>query len=232
MKAFQKIRLSQTNCYLLKANMGCLLIDCGSVGDERELLSELGRMGLSLSSIRYLLLTHHHSDHCGLLHFLLSANPGMNVIMSERCAGYLETGRHFSPPSERYADKAVGFAMGLLRLTGGLPADTFPPYVRRTGDIVLKQEEMLPDFVGIRGKLLYTPGHTEDSISLVVGEDAFVGDAARNILNIPGSAYEPILYCDRVACFDSWEKLITVGTKTIHPSHGRSFSAARLKRNI
>ncbi len=231
MEAFHKIVFLQTNCFLLKAADGLLLIDCGSAGGERYLLAKLGRMGLTPRSIRYLLLTHHHSDHCGLLPFLLRTNPGLRIIMSESCAAYLESGCHFKPEGERYAAKALGLAMGMYGLVCGKMADTFPPYYRRAEDMIWpKNDGYLPDFIGIHGRLLHTPGHTGDSLSLVVGEDAFVGDAARNMLNLCGAPYEPILHYDRKLCLESWTKILSAGVKVIHPGHGPSFSAMRLRR--
>lgn len=233
MEAYQKITLSQTNCFLVKAARGYLLADCGGAGDERRFLSALGRMGLTPLSVRWLLLTHHHSDHCGLLPFLLRANPRLNVIMSEKCAAYLETGRHFHPDGEQYAGKALGLAMRMYGLAGGKLTDTFPPYARRAGDVVWPERDgILPEPVGIPGSLLHTPGHTGDSLSLIVGEDAFVGDAARNMLHFCGAPYEPLLYSDRKLCFESWAKLLSAGVKTVHPAHGPGFPAARLKRRL
>lgn len=230
MQPLQKITLSRTNCFLLKAADGYLLVDCGCAGDEQSLLVQLGRLGLSPLSIRSLLLTHHHSDHSGLLPFLLSANPRLNIVMSGKCAAYLERGRHCHPAEERYASKALGLVMGLYRLTGGKLTQALTPYVRRDGDVIAERDEDLPDFLGIPGRLLHTPGHTEDSLSLIVGKDAFVGDAARNLLNFLGSPYEPILYSDRSACRDSWAKLLARGITTIHPAHGPSFSAECLRK--
>lgn len=224
MYTFQQICLSQTRCYLLKANDGYLLIDCGSAGDARTLLAKLAGKGLSLLSIRYLLLTHHHSDHCGLLPFLLSENPGICVIMSEKCAAYLEAGCHFHPAGERYAVKALGRLMWLYGQLDGKLASEFRPYLKRTCDVIWPgQDGDLPEAAVIGGKLINTPGHTEDSVSLVIGEHAFVGDAARNMLNFLGAPYEPVLYNNRRACYESWAKLISMGVKYIHPAHGRSF---------
>lgn len=151
--------------------------------------------------------------------------------MSEKCAGYLETGHNFHPDSERYASKALGSMMRLYSLVDGKLENSSPPFFRRSGDVILpKQECMLTDFMGLRGNIQHTPGHTVDSISLIVGEDAFVGDSVRNMLQLLGAPYEPILYYDRKACHDSWRKLLASGVKRIHPGHGNSFPAGRLER--
>ncbi|MEA4813545.1 MAG: MBL fold metallo-hydrolase [Oscillospiraceae bacterium] len=233
MDNFQKIELSRTNCFLLRAADGYLLIDCGYAGNEQRFLLKLKRLGLEPSSVRYLLLTHHHSDHCGLLPYLLSLNPQIRIIMNEKCAAYLEAGRNVHPAAERYASGTLSAAMQLYGLAGGKAADTFSPYFRRAGDIILsEQHDVLPDFIGIPGRFLHTPGHTKGSISLIVGEDAFVGDAARNILKLAGAPYEPILYYDKEACHDSWRRILSTGAKRIHPAHGKSFPAVYLERYV
>lgn len=232
METFWKIALAQTNCYLLSTAAGYLLIDCGSGGDEQAFLSKIGRMGLSPRSINCLLLTHHHGDHCGLLPFLLSANPKIKVIMSEKCAAYLEAGHSFHPDTERCAAPALVFAMRLYALAGGKLKDTFRPYSRRAGDVILPDRDgMLSDFIDMPGSFMHTPGHTADSVSLIVGKNAFVGDAARNLLMF-AAPYEPILHYDRETCRDSWRKLLAAGVKTVHPAHGKSFPAGHLERYV
>ncbi|MEN6313863.1 MAG: MBL fold metallo-hydrolase [Clostridiaceae bacterium] len=233
MQPFIQITLSQTNCYLLKARQGYLMVDCGREGDKRRLLRKLRLLEIPVTSIRWLLLTHHHSDHCGLLHYLISVNPDIRVIMSRTCADYLETGSHFHPATEMYANTALQKAFSLFDLMGGYLSDTFIPYLRREGDFILYDENAaLPDPVGISGSLLHTPGHTEDSISLITDGDAFVGDAARNMLNFLGSPYEPILMYNRTFCIKSWSKLLSIGVERIHPAHGQCFEIKHLQNKL
>lgn len=230
---FIKIKLSQTNCYLLKAPQGYLLVDCGCMGDEKRFVRKLRLLGIPLSSIRWLLLTHHHSDHCGLLHFLLSINPDIEIIMSKTCADYLERGSHFHPATETYASRALHRFFSLNGLMRGKLTDTFNAYYKREEDFILVNESIaLPDLIGISGKILHTPGHTEDSISLITDGDAYVGDAARNLLNFLGASYEPILLYNRTFCMESWRKLLSAGVKHIHPAHGKSFDIKHLQKRL
>jgi len=231
MMDFQKITLSQTNCFLLLTANGCLLVDCGNACDEHALTLKLKKLGLSPSSIQYLLLTHHHSDHCGLLSFLVSANPNIKIIMSQKCARYLELGFNHVQPEEKYASTPLQYAITLFQKLSGKLSNTFLPYYARSGDILLGEEfaDLLP-IAGIDGIILPTPGHTEDSISLVVGENAFVGDAARTLLNFLGAAYEPILIYNRNVCLKSWERIIDTRARLVHPSHGESFDIKHIHR--
>lgn len=95
-----------------------------------------------------------------------------------------------------------------------------------TGD-----EPELLNSIGIDGKILYTPGHTRDSISVILSDGrAFVGDAAMNFLRLTGVGRHPIYVEDINMVYASWKRLIEQGAKVIYPAHGRPFSARELAR--
>lgn len=226
---FKTITLSQTNCYLLKAKDGYLLIDCGNAYDTKVFLSSISKLGIAPTDIHYLFLTHHHSDHCGLLNFLMSANPKIRVIMSKKCAEYLKTGTHYKHNNERYSNSALRLIIGTYSRLNKKWSESFEPFFIRTEDMIVEYDnDTLLSLLGIKGMILITPGHTEDSISIVTGKAAFVGDAARNMLNITGTPYQPLLLYDLEACYRSWDKLIKVGAKKIYPAHGKPFDIQRL----
>jgi len=223
------IILSGSGCYLLKGRNGFILIDCGSRNDMDRLMKKLKQNGIKPEDIHYLFLTHHHSDHCGLLNLLTVINPRIKIIMSGKCSEYLQSGKHFSHMDERYASQALRIIAGTYLKLAKNNSTGFTPYIPQEADIIINEdsESILPK-LGIQGSILMTPGHTEDSISLVTGGSAFVGDAARNLLNFTGAPYEPILLYDREACRKSWRKLLSTGAETIYPGHGRPFEAKRL----
>ena len=65
--------------------------------------------------------------------------------------------------------------------------------------------------------VLYTPGHTDDSISLSIGESVFTGDA----LLIGGTGRTDFQNGSSAALYKSiWEKLMTLGDSTkVYPAH-------------
>ena len=78
--------------------------------------------------------------------------------------------------------------------------------------------------IGIEGQILHTPGHTDDSMTLLMDDGtAFVGDLAMDILSICGCNYRPIAAKDMNTVMASWEKLINKGAKVICPAHGDPF---------
>lgn len=228
MNAYYRIVLGSTSCYLLPLSEGYLMVDCGSEDNAKQLLLQLRKHRIPISSIRYLFLTHHHGDHSGLLRFLCSENPQLKVILSRACAEYLMTG-HNQEVSEHYATPALKYAFWLFAKLGFKMKKTFPVYVLRSGDIIIDREEFdLAPFVGSSMIALASPGHTPDSITLIYNRYAFVGDSARNLLNLLGSPYEPICQDDPAACQESLRKLMHSKYLKIYPGHGSSFSPTLL----
>lgn len=227
---FRTIKLSQTNCYLLTCKDGFLLIDCGNVSDKLTFLYNLNKIGVDPSQIRCLFLTHHHNDHCGLLSYLVSVNPGIKVIMTRKCADYLQTGTHFIQCSERYSNPLLNLFINTYSRFIKKLSINFEPYFVREKDFIIEEDNNnLLGQLGIEGSIILTPGHTEDSMSIVTSSSAFIGDAARNMLNFTGTPYQPIILYALEECHNSWHKLIDSGVKEIYPAHGKPFGSEKLR---
>ena len=82
----------------------------------------------------------------------------------------------------------------------------------------------------LQGKILFTPGHTCDSISLKLGDIIFCGDAAMN--GIPSLKKITIWFEDKNAFQNSWKILIDEKAKWICPAHGKPFRPDNLEKNI
>ncbi|MCK4348500.1 MAG: MBL fold metallo-hydrolase, partial [Thermoplasmatales archaeon] len=67
MKDINVINISSTNFYLLKCKEGYLLIDAGWVGKYNSFKKALRRLNISIDSIKFILITHHHHDHTALV---------------------------------------------------------------------------------------------------------------------------------------------------------------------
>ena len=227
---FITLQLSHTKCFLIKANLGYLLIDCGNAYDKEAFEEQLLNHKIAVTDIQYLFLTHHHSDHCGLLSFLKEQNPGLKVIMSKKCAEFLKLGSNQVHPNEHYCNPRLGNMIQIYRSKSEQnPLRIFTPYFYRDSDIIIETDDnaVLPS-IGITGSIIMTPGHTEDSISLITKETAFVGDALRNNLNFTGTKYQPILLYSPEECKKSLQKLISTGVEMIYPAHGKAFPADKL----
>jgi glyoxylase-like metal-dependent hydrolase (beta-lactamase superfamily II) len=93
-------------CYLVETSDGLALNDCGPAVCVPRLEEALGRLGLALSDISHLVLSHIHLDHAGAAGVLVRKHPALQVHVSEVGAP------HLADPSrlERSARRLYGDA--------------------------------------------------------------------------------------------------------------------------
>jgi glyoxylase-like metal-dependent hydrolase (beta-lactamase superfamily II) len=235
---FIPLKLSVTNCFLVKADDHYVLIDTGYEDDWSLFRTRLNEAGVELFQISHLILTHHHDDHCGLLHNVLQENDSIGVVMSDPCKDLILNGENDRTHGGGFLNRRIALLLRLWRLYRSLilkkAIDTFPPYQLRNGDIVVAGDTGLREIgIPLDGKIIETPGHTVDSISVLFDDgDCLIGDAASNFLQFLGAKYCVIFITDMSAYYQSWEKVIATGARRIFPAHGAPFTVDKLKTNL
>ena len=95
------------------------------------------------------------------------------------------------------------------------PQDRFVDVVlddAKTRVLPLTESRAFLDGIGISGELIYTPGHSDDSVSLLLDDGrVFTGD-----LTHPAFAEEK----DAAVVAQSWQTLRDRGATMVHPGHG------------
>lgn len=237
------LKLSVTTCYLIKAEEKFLLVDTGYAEDWELFRRRLKEVDVELSQIGYLLLTHHHDDHCGLLHTILQENSDILIVMSKLCGELIQKGENDLTHGGGLLNKRVAFlirhkqayvSLMLRKQVDKSQNLKFRPYQFRESDIIFQGETTLRELgIPIDGKILLTPGHTVDSVSILFPDgDCLVGDAAAHMLSFAGTHYCVIFICDTDMYYRSWEKIIRAGAKRIFPAHGGPFPIDRLAENM
>ncbi len=231
------LNLGVTNCYLLANGDRCILVDTGYDVQWERLVKLLADAGIVPSNITHLVLTHHHDDHSGLLNRMVQANKEIRVVMSRRASALLARGRNDLTHSPAYVNKRVNLLFSLIRrFDKRWQGHTFQPYSTRIGDFSIEGRTDLDEVgigLGVRGTLLETPGHSVDSISLLLEDGTcIVGDAAANLPALLGTHYCVIIMEDIDEYYRSWNKLVAAGARRILPAHGPPFGVEELKRNL
>jgi len=221
----KSVKLGWTRCYLLKCTGGYLLIDTDYPKYYSLLEKKLASLSIATSDIKYLLLTHHHDDHAGFAAKLVR-RTGCQVIAHRNAVSPLQQGKseEIGESVNRRIEIVLFFYMLFHR------EFKFPPLKLAERDILIEGDnDSLLKGIGIDGVILHTPGHTRDSISVLLSDgSAFVGDAAMNFLRWTGVGHRPIVIEDITTVYESWRKLRERGARVIYPSHGRPFSARKL----
>ena len=221
------VKLGWTWCFLLKCTGGYLLIDTDYKKYYALFEKKLARLGIATSDIKYLLLTHHHDDHAGFAAELVR-RTNCRVIAHRNAASALEEGK--SEENSKPINRRIQIVMTFYMLFH--KEFKFPPVRLTERDILIEGDnDSLLKGIGIDGVILHTPGHTRDSVSVLLSDgSAFVGDAAMNFLRWTGVGHRPIYIEDIDTVYESWRKLRERGARVIYPSHGRLFPAVKLEK--
>jgi len=100
-------------------------------------------------------------------------------------------------------------------------------------DIILYDSDVLLNEYGIAGRILYTPGHTLGSISVLLDSgEVFAGCLAHNRLPFTFRPSLPIYAENLNLVKESWRKLIDAGAKMVFPGHGKPFSVEIIKKYL
>ncbi|NTU80461.1 MAG: MBL fold metallo-hydrolase [Chloroflexales bacterium] len=180
-----------TNYYVIETAATKLLVDVGFPGTLPKLNHALKRTGITLSAITYLLVTHYHPDHAGLAQEL--KQQGMTLIVLEPRVAAIPELKRYMKPQYHYQE---------IMLDDNVTTS-------------LAQSRAFLHGIGIDGEIIATPGHSDDSVTLVLDVGiAFIGD-----LRPPQMITDETLQ-------RSWEAIRAHQVQTIYPGHGPVYRLA------
>ena len=199
---------------------GVILIDGGDPGKMENFKRGLELSSIKPQEIQLIILTHGHWDHIGSAKEI-QAWTGARILLHQKDMHFLDETHPSQPPGFTLWGKIIIEMLKMYTLKMRLP--TFQV------DIVAKDEEISLVEYGIPGKVVYTPGHSWGSVSVLMdGGQVLVGDLAMNMFPMRISPGLPIFGDDIQVVKKSWQKLLDLGAKTVYPAHGKPFLAERL----
>ena len=178
-----------TNYWVISAGSSRLLVDLGYPGTMGTMRASLARMGVPLGELRYAMATHYHMDHAGLAQELKAAGVPLLVIDLQVAA--IPLMRRHMKPADRFVDITL----------------------HDNVTIALADSRRVLAAKGIAGEIVHTPGHSDDSVSLLLDTgEVFTGD-----LTPPGAVTDD----SAAVVLASWRRLRDRGATIVHPGHGR-----------
>ena len=157
-----------------------------------QFAAELKRKGITPAEIKYVLVSHFHTDHAGLVQEF--KNLGTKFILLESQVDFIK------PLNDFHKRKKTPFTK-----------------IFEEGNFFLKFEDSrrFLSSIGISGEIISTPGHSDDSITLILDEGfAFTGDLPPRAL---------VLEEDQVTK-ESWNKIYNHKIAQIYPAHGNQYA--------
>lgn len=223
-----------TNVYLIPLSQGYALVDNAYEREYNQFLNYLNDYNIDIHDIKYILLTHHHDDHVGFLNQIVKENPDVKVVMHKKTANLLANGLNDMSNGGGIVNKRIYSLFRLKQLLSPEWNLSFPPYIAREQDIVVDAERYdLSDMLGIKMVMIFTPGHTSDSVTYIYSnKNAFCGDLASNFLNWAGANYLTLFNEDIERAYSSWQILIDLNIDVILTAHGKPFNIENLANNL
>ena len=205
-----------SNCFLVKAEGGFVLIDTGVAYKRTAVERELENASCGEGDLKLIVLTHGDSDHAGNGAFLRK-KYGAPIAVHPNDAGMVRRG----DMSHSWKAKPARItAMGrVIMLAGRVMAlgqpgsfDCFSP------DLYLEDGQSLCDY-GFDAKVLHLPAHSRGSVGVLTPDgELFCGDFIHNFFR-PSQVWVD----DLAAAKAGVERLKALGVRRVHPGHGRPF---------
>lgn len=187
-------RYQNTNCYLVPSikDDGLLAFDAGWPCSLHEYARSMKVTGFRFGQIKWAIISHMHMDHAGLIRDFQDA--GIECLLFESQGGGIDA-------MEKIISRSYREYRPILR-------DRFTR-------IRTEESRSFLRGVGIEGEVIQTPGHSDDSVSLITDEhDVLIGDLSPIAQIMP----------EDVKSLQSWTRIRELEAIRIWPSHAEPFA--------
>lgn len=185
-----KLKYGNTNTFLVRGERGYLLVDTDYAGTLPAFYGEIKQHNIKVSDILYILATHYHPDHIGLVSELMKQGVKLLVIDTQ-CSNI------------HYSD----VIFGRDKRFDYKPIDEEDAIV-----ISCKESRGFLKDMGISGEIFSTMSHSEDSISLILDNGVCIVGDLEPIEYL--GAYE-----ENVKLKADWELVMSYNPKLIYYAH-------------
>ena len=150
-----KLRYGNTNTFLVRGKSGYLLVDTDYAGTLPAFYGAIKKYNIKVSDISYVLATHYHPDHIGLVSELMK--QGVKLLVVDTQWAHIHYSDEIFNRDKRLKYDPVNEEAAII--------------------ISCKESRRFLKDIGIEGEIISTISHSEDSISLVLDNGvSIVGD--------------------------------------------------------
>ena len=183
------LKYGNTNTFFIRGDRGGLLLDTDYAGTMPVFYQALKKAGIRLADIQYVLATHYHPDHMGLVGQLMEL--GVRLLLVD-----------FQKESVHDSDRIFEKDRIAFRIIDESEATV----------ISCAESRRFLASIGISGEIISTPSHSADSVSLVLDDGScFVGDVE------PQEYLEA--YDGNVMLKRDWERILSLHPSTVYYAH-------------
>ena len=180
-----KLKYGNTNTYYING----LLIDTDYAGTINKFYRCIKENNINVKDIKYVLATHYHPDHMGLISELM--NLGIKLLLIDIQKEYV----HFS--DHIFVKDKFNYK----------PIDESKAHI-----ISINDSRLFLKSLNIDGEIISTPSHSNDSITIIFDNGDFI------IGDLEPYDYIDI-YKDNIKLKNDWDKINSYNPKNIYYSH-------------
>ena len=217
-------RSSINTCYLIK-DKGAILIDAGYPDLAQSFSKFLHQHEIEPGEIQLIVITHGDFDHVGGAK-ALKEMTGADIAIHDNDRRNMEEGIFHWPEGVTPWGR-VSRAMFKPLMKAKVD---FPPV---KADLVLGDNDQSLEEFGIAGKIIFTPGHTYGSVSVLLDSgEAFIGCLAHNMVPFVLKPSLPIYAKDIGLLKESLKKVIDRGAEILYPGHGNPIPVEKMTKYL
>ena len=190
MSVVSKLKYGNTNTFFVRGTNGGVLIDTDYAGSLSAFYKEIKIHGIKLSDITYVLATHYHPDHIGLVSELMK--QGIKLVLVDTQVQYVHFADEIFSRDKRLDYKPINV----------------------DDSIILKCNESREflQSIGIAGEIIPTTSHSCDSISLILDDGKCVVGDLEPIEYLGG-------YEDNEKLKEDWKRVMSYNPRIIYYAH-------------
>lgn len=211
-----KYQSDMSNGYFIVGEGGAVAVDTGAEMGEDAVRQHLAKAGLKPEDIKLIFITHGHVDHFMNIQAWVDVT-GAPVMCHEKAKDFITQG--LLPDVDFEGRTRMGKEIWEEQQKIGNPVDHAPS---GPVDITFGDEGIDLNPWGIDAKAVYTPGHSRSDCSVIIGDEAIVGDlfTAPAWTDYVGMTYFTFLGAPYELAQESVQKLLDLGVKKFWPGHG------------
>ena len=186
----ERLTYGNTHTFLLQGPTSSILVDTGYAGTLQAFYKAIKAQDIKVSDISYVMCTHYHPDHCGLVSDLMEQGVGLILIDSQV--------------------EHVHFSDLIFAKESHLQYKPIDENMAKV--ITFEESRSFLKSLGISGSIIATPSHSPDSVSIILDDGtSIVGDLE------PLSYLDA--YSDNEALKVDWDLVLSNGPKRILYAH-------------
>jgi glyoxylase-like metal-dependent hydrolase (beta-lactamase superfamily II) len=213
------IKLGSVSVFLIKGSKP-ILIDTGYKNCEDKIIKAIESSCVNPKDIELIIITHGHNDHFGSAK-ALREKIGAKIAIHKKDVDNIIEGTNGNLEPKGIFLKVLFFISKLFSKKS--EDEGLEP------DIIIEDEISLNSY-GVNGRVIFTPGHTKGSISIILDNgDAIIGDLLMKLL--PWGKPSKAAWAEDAEESDlSIKKVIGQAPRNIYMSHGGVTSMNRIGR--